>query len=61
MNKIESLKYITTFQCDNPAFCGNGAICNSCWVRGFAEDMLKQITSHSTWGKLKRIVRFLNN
>jgi len=41
MDLIEGLKYLTTFQCDHPNACGKGAVCNSCWARGWAEDILK--------------------
>ena len=40
MELFNGLNYLKSFQCDNPASCGNGAICNSCWARLWAEGVL---------------------
>lgn len=40
----EELEYFKTFACDNPKSCGNGAICNSCWIRKWAEEKLSNFT-----------------
>ena len=42
-NVIQSAKYMKSFRCDNPSVCGKGAICNSCWARSWAEDILSFI------------------
>ena len=39
----KTAKYMISFQCDNPKSCGSGAICNSCWTKSWAQDLLKQI------------------
>ena len=42
MNLQKGLEYLTTFQCDKPGACGKGAVCNSCWARGWAGSILER-------------------
>lgn len=37
-----ALEYIASFECDHPGACGRGALCNSCWVRKWAIDLLNK-------------------
>lgn len=39
-DSLGALEYMAAFRCDHPGACGVGAVCNSCWTRGWAKNAL---------------------
>jgi hypothetical protein len=53
MSFRKDLEYLATFQCQHTPKCdevARGGVCNSCWVRGWAQDQLKHL-SFEKWAR----------